>query len=565
MKRNTIGFQEMKEVMKYLGMMENLINLTMSTKKWNSLFETINENTFSLTEKTVQFFPNIHTLHLFKKEDQKLITHSIQQYVYWYPISYKQYKSENNFFKRDKIFSTKSVEFKSVIYKKEDREEFFDGENKIPKCVQEIGENCFGEVEELEEIDIPNTILRLGNNCFYWCYGLESIIIPNSITSIGDNCFACCESLESIQISSSVKTIGNKCFKHCWMLTQITIPDSVVSIGNKCFSHCKNLNEVQLSNNLTSVGFGCFEKCSKLTRIIASSDWRNEGNKLFNTKPHLCSLELPSSVVYLNNRRIKVVDLIVYKIPSNVTSLSNYCFSRCHKIKKLIIPPTVKSIGNYCFNDCPQLKEIILSSLIYSFGNCCFHNCGINTNKLFNQLIEKNMKESIELTNDQLTTIEEWSGKSFSTILFDSIVDNYDMKTSVFDKLLLNKSQLLIIIKTEKNVCFGCYINGTIDKIRNWISSTNGFVFTFNEEKKLKFDLKENKQDQMIYIYPSKCHGQLMKIGYHDIVISKDNSSSTIYQNYDSSFDYNEMSNAILGISGRDCFTVKRLIVCQMK
>lgn len=612
--KTQISITEITQVLKYLPKIDSIINLLLSGKKWKNIFEMINENTFSLTEKTIQFFPNIHTLHLFTENDQKLVTHSIQHYIYWYSLSYKQYKSENNNFKRNELFNSKTVQFKSIIYKKEDREEFFNSKNKIPKKCQEIGENCFGEVEKLEKIEIPNSIVRLGNNCFYWCYGLENVIIPNSITSIGNNCFECCESLENIQFSTSIKIIGNKCFRHCWMLSNIQLPNSIVSIGNKCFSNCKNLREIELSDNLTSIGFDCFEKCGKLSKISASKDWKNEGNKLFNTKQHLCSFEIPTNVSYLNTRRIKVVDLIVYRIPTNVTSLGNYCFSRCYKLKKLIIPSSVKEIGDYCFNDCKMLKELIFNSPIHSFGINCFYksgieeNCFINTsknsiklsnslhstqitstpisknsnklnkstnsndinisnnpNKFIKEIIQQNIRESAEISQDQLFTIEQWSGKIVDNIVFDSNVDNYEMNISQFDKILLNKSQLLIIIKTEKEDYFGCYINGKIDKIRNWISSSDGFVFTLRNEMKMKFDIKESEKDHFLYIYPSKCYNQLMKIGYHDIVISKDNSLSSLYQNDQSSFDYQNISEAILGKTGRECFSTKRIIVYQMK
>ena len=581
--KTQIGFNEISHVLKYIPQIDSLINLFLSSQKWKNIFSYFNENPFSLTEKTIEFFPNIQTLHLFKKEDQKLVTKSIQHYVYWYPLSYKQYKTENKIFKRDEHFSTKSVQFKSVIYNKEDREEFFIVKNKIPRHCQEIGENCFGEVEELEEIDIPNTILRLGNNCFYWCYGLESVVIPNSITSIGNKCFACCESLQSIQFSSSVKTIGNKCFHHCWMLSRIELPDSVISIGDKCFANCTNLNEIEISNNLTSIGYKCFDKCHQLTKIIASNDWKNEGNKLFNTKRHLCSFEIHPSVVFLNKRRIKVVDLIVYKIPSNVTSLGNYCFSRCKKLKKLIIPSSVKTIGDYCFNDCPSLKEIVFSSSIQSFGKNCFYKCGIeeskplkssktnqdcqsnDLNKSIHSLLNKINRESFGMSNDQLITIERWSGKEISKIIFDSNVDDYELNNSSFDMKIVNKSNILIMIKTEKEHYFGCCVNGTIDKIRNWISPTNGFLFSINNETKMKYELKENEQQHLLYVYPSKCYNQLMKIGYHDIIISKDNSFSSLYQNNQSSFDYQGKKEAIFGKTGRECFCAKRIIVCEMK
>ena len=89
---------------------------------------------------------------------------------------------------------------------------------------------------------------------------------------------------------------------------------------------------------------------------------------------------------------------------------------------------------------------------------------------------------------EQVISIEQWSNKTTHKIIFDSIVDNYEMNKTQFDKILLNKSQIVILIKTEKDHYFGCYINGKIDKIRNWISPSNGFIFSFRNGMKMKYE-----------------------------------------------------------------------------
>ena len=72
----TIGKNEIQQVIKYFGSIDTLINLYLSAKKWNGLFDEITENTVSLNQQTIQFFPNIRKLHLYRKEDAKLVTNS---------------------------------------------------------------------------------------------------------------------------------------------------------------------------------------------------------------------------------------------------------------------------------------------------------------------------------------------------------------------------------------------------------------------------------------------------------------------------------------------------------
>ena len=92
----------------------------------------------------------------------------------------------------------------------------------------------------INTVNISNGITRIGD-CAFDGLGITSITIPDSVTSIGNDAFGDCENLTDITIPDSVTSIGEGAFRNCKSLTSITIPDSVTSIGECAFMYCDNL------------------------------------------------------------------------------------------------------------------------------------------------------------------------------------------------------------------------------------------------------------------------------------------------------------------------------------
>ena len=69
---------------------------------------------------------------------------------------------------------------------------------------------------------IPNTVTSLGNGAFFQS-PVTSISIPNSVKEIGDECFGDCNELESITIPNSITTIGYFAFGNCKKLSEVRI------------------------------------------------------------------------------------------------------------------------------------------------------------------------------------------------------------------------------------------------------------------------------------------------------------------------------------------------------
>ena len=163
----------------------------------------------------------------------------------------------------------------------------------------------------------------------------------------------------------------------------------------------------------------------------------------------------------------------------------------------------------------------------------------------------------------EIEKLEEWTNKKCGEIIFDSDIDNWSQNTSEFDDLILNKRNLLFLIKSDNNIKFGGFLNTIIDKRGDdkWIKDENAFLFTFKDNKPMKFNIKKDKSEYA-FIVRTKKQEDLFNFGYYDINIYKKGYKSEIKPN---TFEYEGNTNALIGRTGPRCFSPKRIIVIQMK
>ena len=168
-----------------------------------------------------------------------------------------------------------------------------------------------------------------------------------------------------------------------------------------------------------------------------------------------------------------------------------------------------------------------------------------------------------EIKKEEKRNIEKWSKLKMKEIIFDSKINNWSKHKSELNQVIMNKSNLVFLIETNENIKFGGFISSKINKINTFIGDEKVFIFTFKDNKPMKYDIKKEKKSIAFCLW-NTLNDYLFNIGNHDIDISKDNNLSSIFQNQTSSFDYKENEKALIGKTGWFCVEIKRILVIQM-
>ncbi len=270
----------------------------------------------------------------------------------------------------------------------------------IEDGVTSIGDYAFANCSNLESITIPDSVTSIGKRTFSFCSSLTSITIeegnpayssvdgvlfdregielitcpggktgsytiPSTVTSIGNYAFFECSNLESITIPNGVTGIGECAFAYCYSLESITIPDGVTSIGVYAFDDCSSLTSITIPDSVTSIGEDAFSRCNSLSSIIIS-----EGNTEYSSLDGVLFNQDGTELITCPEGKTGS-----YTIPSTVTSIGNYAFTRCYGLTSITIPDSVTSIGEGAFTYCSSLTSIMIPDSVTSIGDSAFSSC----------------------------------------------------------------------------------------------------------------------------------------------------------------------------------------------
>ena len=111
------------------------------------------------------------------------------------------------------------------------------------------------------------------------------------------------------------------------------------------------------------------------------------------------------------------------------------------------------------------------------------------------QAIEQRLKNVKNIfTRKEMIKIENELKRSIYKIIFDSSENDWFINKSDFYKMIKNKSNLIMIIETTKQMKFGCYIESEINKQYEYIKDKNAFLFELQDDLIIKYPiLNESK------------------------------------------------------------------------
>ena len=256
------------------------------------------------------------------------------------------------------------------------------------------------------EIHSRNTIMTLrlnggsGYNLFIDMESLHTIKLPNSMEEMGRLLFDGCDSLTSVTLPKSLKSLTNLYFGQNDNLTSILIDDSnpyYSSDGSALFDKYKtkmifavnSLREYAIPSSVSEIDYYAFENCRHLKTLVLPLRLKRENvyaSKFLNCdslysisvdekNPYLCS---DGSVLYNKDKsELVFVCHTVRKmsIPSSVTKIGTYAFSKCTNLTSIELPSGVTSLGSDAFNGCTNLTSITLPSNVKEIESSAFWNC----------------------------------------------------------------------------------------------------------------------------------------------------------------------------------------------
>lgn len=232
---------------------------------------------------------------------------------------------------------------------------------------------------------------------------VTSAVIGDGITTIGSWAFKDCQSMTEAVIPDSVKTIEEYAFCWCYSLEFVSIPESVTTIEDCAFCSCDGT--MLFKGDAPTIGpdafpsvqfaFYSLERDGWTDELFASIDvsaeWRaySEKNQYFDSGK--CGEDATWTLTFDGVLTISGTgdmntdygsawyycrDLVVSAIiEDGISSIDNYAFENCQRMKNISIPNSVTAIYDYAFCYCTALTSVTIPANVDYIGNGVFYHC----------------------------------------------------------------------------------------------------------------------------------------------------------------------------------------------
>ena len=264
------------------------------------------------------------------------------------------------------------------------------GEDSI--TVTGFGDYAFENKTSITKIVLTPTGFKpeLGEGTFKGCTGLKTLkwvsgtYSTDNIVHLVNNvipkyCFQGCTGITAIKSRYSTSTLKESSFKGCSKLSSAALGASCVNPATAAFNGCTYLATVtfggydpQFTEIADSVFYGCqmLVTVGKTENVIALPKVTKIGTRSFFNCWKMSTIQLPLvesigiSAFYNNFSNLQAFNLATVIGCENLTSLGNYAFYRCAKLKTigntegLIYLPKLSAAGYYTFQSCQAIEAV---------------------------------------------------------------------------------------------------------------------------------------------------------------------------------------------------------------
>ena len=269
--------------------------------------------------------------------------------------------------------------------------------------VKELGEGCFRNYPNLEDVTFDDDSLRIiGNEAFYGNKTFASIEIPSGVTNIGNSAFYDCTNLCAVTLSTNLLSIGNSAFRNTKLPT-VDIPDSVKKMGEWAFGGCNAMTNavigsgletlpnyafgynyafqsIEIPLTLTNISNNAFSNCKALREVVWNTDADTLNGDIFGGQTNWVSLVIrgngSTTVKGFSSKAVQNVTI------SGVSALLDDAFSGCSQLKTFEIADDgcLGDIGRNAFSRAGSLKSIAIPGSVTNIGSSAFWVCEAMTN-----------------------------------------------------------------------------------------------------------------------------------------------------------------------------------------
>ena len=231
----------------------------------------------------------------------------------------------------------------------------------IPDTVKYIGGTVFQNKTSVSEVILPDTLLGIDNLAFDGCTGLSSMTIPKSVVRIGR---------DAIPASCNIR-VYRPSAGYNYRSTNRTVLNGSYTTGNDTYYYI-------IGDDDTVEIIGCTTSSTELTvpEEINGYTVSTIGDYGFSKCNKLKSITIPTNIKTIGKYAFnECTGLVNATIPTTVGSVGAYAFNNCTGLKNVTISEGVKSIGKGCFYNCTSLVEAVVPDTAEKLGSYAFYNC----------------------------------------------------------------------------------------------------------------------------------------------------------------------------------------------